>query len=276
MRFFCFGWGYSVSYLGRLLEAEGWQLSGTVRTAEKCEALQKQGIEAFLYSDTDSILQALGQADVVLSSVPPVEGEDIVLQDFGEVLKGFKGWLGYLSTTGVYGDRNGGWVDETSDLLPTSARGEARVKAESGWQPLGAHIFRIAGIYGSGRNALTTIKKGKSRRVFKENHVFSRIHVKDIAAIVKASIDKPNPKSVYNVCDDEAAPPQDVIAYACDLLGVKPPPLVPIAEAELSPMAQSFYADSKRVSNEKIKRDLQIRLQYPNYRVGLQTLLEEA
>lgn len=276
MKFFCFGWGYSSTYLGEILGSEGWDLHGTVRQADKVRTLELQNVNAFIYgSQQAEILQEIKTADAILCSVPPVAGEDIVLKDFGAALLDFEGWLGYLSTSGVYGDRNGAWVDESSLLEPTSARSVARVTAESSWLELGSHIFRIAGIYGKGRNALESVKKGTARRVFKKDHVFSRIHVEDIAAIVRASIERPNPRSIYNLCDDEAAPPQDVVAYACELLSCPLPPLLPIEDSDLSPMALSFYNDSKRVSNKKIKEELQICLQYPNYRVGLQSLLHK-
>src|SRR5262249_20681584 len=162
----------------------------------------------------------------------------------------------YLSTTGVYGDRGGGMVDEASALLPTGPRGRARVAAEQGWLALHrdhgvpVHIFRLAGIYGPGRNALTTVRSGQARRIVKPGQVFSRIHVDDIAAVLRASMSRPRPGAIYNVCDDDPAPPQDVIALACELLNVPPPPEIPYADAEptMSEMARSFYTDNKRVS----------------------------
>ena len=183
-------------------------------------------------------------------------------------------WLGYLSTTGVYGDRGGGWVDESDARLPSGVRGRRRVAAEDGWlalhrdRGLPVHVFRLAGIYGPGRNALATVRAGTARRVDKPGQVFSRIHVDDIVAVLRASMARPAPGAVYNVADDDPAPPQDVVAYAAELLGVAPPPLVPFAEAALSPMARSFYDDSKRVRNDRIKRELGVRLAYPDYPRG--------
>jgi nucleoside-diphosphate-sugar epimerase len=183
-------------------------------------------------------------------------------------------WVGYLSTTGVYGDRAGGWVDEASALTPAGERGRRRVAAEAGWRALGLplHIFRLAGIYGPGRSALDSVRAGKAQRIDKPGQVFSRIHVDDIAAVLDASIARPYPGAIYNVCDDDPAPPQDVIAYACALLGRAPPPLVPFDQAALSPMARSFYGESKRVSNRRIKDELGVRLRFPDYRAGLDAL----
>ena len=189
-------------------------------------------------------------------------------------------WLGYLSTTGVYGDRKGGWVDEATPVAPTHGRGERRVLAERNWlnwakeNDLSMHVFRLASIYGPGRNALERIRLGTARRIVKPGHVFSRIHVDDIATVIEASINQPNPGAIYNVCDDEAAPPQDVVAYAAELLDMEPPQEVPIEQAGLSAMAASFYLDNKRVRNDRIKRELDVHLRYPNYRVGLRALLK--
>jgi nucleoside-diphosphate-sugar epimerase len=179
----------------------------------------------------------------------------------------------------VYGDRAGGWVDEASECRPVNERSRNRLAAERAWLAWGArvgvpvHVFRLAGIYGPGRSALDTVRAGRAQRIIKAGQVFSRIHVADIVAVLRASIDRPSGGAVYNVCDDEAAPPQDVVAHACGLLGVTPPPEVPIAEAELSPMARSFYGESKRVRNERIKSELGVRLAYPDYRAGLAALL---
>ncbi len=189
--------------------------------------------------------------------------------------------MGYLSTTGVYGDRDGGWVDEEAPLEPTGARGRKRVAAEAAWLALRrdhgvpVHLFRLAGIYGPGRNALATVQAGRAKRIDKPGQVFSRIHVDDIATVLEASMARPNPGRAYNVCDDEPAPPAEVIAHACDLLGVAPPPLVPFEQAELSAMARSFYRDNKRVSNRRIKQELGVKLAYPGYKAGLAALLRE-
>jgi nucleoside-diphosphate-sugar epimerase len=188
-------------------------------------------------------------------------------------------WVGYLSTTGVYGTRDGGWVDETAELRPSSARGKHRVEAETEWLDLGrrhgvpVHTFRLAGIYGPSHSAFDALRDGAAKRIDAGAQVFSRIHVDDIANVLLASMARPRPGAIYNVCDDEPAAQADVVAYAAKLLGVEPPPLVPLAEAGLSPMARSFYADNKRVSNALIKKELDVTLTHPNYRAGLAAIL---
>jgi nucleoside-diphosphate-sugar epimerase len=220
----------------------------------------------------------LAGATHLLSSVPPDENGDPVLDVHGAAIAKAAPrlqWIGYLSTTGVYGDRQGGWVDESSALTPTGERGRRRLDAETAWLalPQPAHLFRLAGIYGPGRSALDTVRSGKARRVVKPGQVFSRIHRDDIVQVLLASIAQPNPGAAYNVCDDDAADPAEVITHACKLLNVTPPPEVPYAEAQLSPMARSFYDDNKRVRNDRIKRELGVTLKYPDYRAGLAALL---
>ena len=179
----------------------------------------------------------------------------------------------------MYGDRGGAWVSETDPVAPTLPRTRRRVAAEAAWLASGlpAHIFRLAGIYGPGRgrNALEAVRAGTARRIVKPGQVFGRVHVDDIVQVLRASIAKPNPGAVYNVADDEPAPPQDVIAFACALLGAQPPPEVPYEQADLSPMARSFYADSRRIRNQRIKRELGVRLRFPSYREGLAAILEQ-
>ena len=211
----------------------------------------------------------------ILVSIPSDDAGDPVLNLYRAEITALKElrWLGYLSTTGVYGTRDGGWVDEESELRPSSPRAVRRVAAEQEWRALGAHIFRLAGIYGPGRSAFDALRAGSARRIDTGGQVFSRIHVDDIASVLLASIAKPRPGAVYNVCDDEPAAQADVVAYAARLLGVEPPPLVPLAEANLSPMAASFYADNKRVANALIKQELGVALAYPNYREGLAAIL---
>ncbi|MGE5145709.1 MAG: SDR family oxidoreductase, partial [Candidatus Eiseniibacteriota bacterium] len=217
----------------------------------------------------------------VLSSVPPDDTGDAVLDHHARDIASCRTlqWVGYLSTTGVYGDRGGGWVDESDALRPSGARGRHRVAAEDGWRALfrehglPVHVFRLAGIYGPGRNALAQLRAGTARRIDKPGQVFSRIHVDDIVGVLRASMARPAPGAVYNVADDMPAPPQDVVAFAAELLDMAPPPLIPFAEAELSTMARSFYDDSKRVHNDRIKRELGVTLAYPNYRAGLRALL---
>jgi nucleoside-diphosphate-sugar epimerase len=282
-----FGLGYSARVLADRLMSAGWTVRATVRSDSKREELRASGIEAFHFDGTapmPDIEAALAGASHLLLSVPPGAEGDPVLRLHGDDIAAHAGhiaWAGYLSTTGVYGDRAGGWVDEGSELVPATTRGRRRVEAEADWcrlwrdAGLPIHLFRLAGIYGPGRNALETVRAGTARRVIKKGQVFSRIHVADIATVLEASIARPNPGAAYNVCDDDPAPPQDVVTHACALLGVEPPPGIPFEKAELSEMGRSFYAESKRVSNDRIKNELGVSLAYPDYRAGLAALLAE-
>ncbi|MBI1245652.1 MAG: SDR family NAD(P)-dependent oxidoreductase [Alphaproteobacteria bacterium] len=284
-RLFCFGLGYSALALARRLLEKRWRVAGTCRTPEKAAELEKAGIEPFLFDRGRPLAdagKALAGTTHLLSSVPPDATGDAVLDHHANDLIRLEGlrWTGYLSTTGVYGDRDGGWVDEKGALHPVGPRGRARVAAEEGWLSLlkvgqKVAVFRLAGIYGPGRSALDTVREGKARRIVKPGQVFSRIHVDDIATILEASIAAPEAGAIYNVCDDEPAPPQDVIAYAAALLGREPPPEIPYAQAakSMSEMARSFYAENKRVNNRKIKDALGVKLTYPDYREGLKALL---
>ena len=285
-KLFCFGYGFSASALGALLGREGWSLAGTCRTPAGCRALADAGVEAVPFERAAPLADAarlLAGATHILLSIPPDGAGDPVLDCHGADIAALPGleWIGYLSTTGVYGDTGGAWVDESAVPAPSGARGRRRVEAETGWRALGdAHgravqVFRLAGIYGPGRNALATVRRGEARRIAKPGQVFSRIHVADIARVLAASIARPQAGAVYNVCDDEPAPAADVVAHACTLLGVAPPPLTPLDEAELSPMARSFYADNRRVSNARIKAELGVDLRFPDYRAGLAGLLAD-
>lgn len=208
----------------------------------------------------------------LLISIPPHETlGDLMLHFHSEQLSKLE-WIGYLSTTGVYGDYQGAWVDEDSPLKPNLPRLERRAQAEQAWLNFHAHVFRLAGIYGAGRSALDELLAGEARRIDKPGQVFSRIHVEDIAGVILASMARPQPGEIYNVCDDLAAPSAEVVAYAAELLRMPPPPLAPFEEAQLSPMARSFYEANRRVSNQKIKDRLGIRLQFPTYREGLRAI----
>jgi len=217
---FCFGLGYSATVLAARLRARGWSIAGTTRDPQAVAALREGGIDAFLFDrgrPLDDAAAALAGATHVLSSVPPDADGDAVLDHHGRDIAAASdvNWIGYLSTTGVYGNRDGGWVDEDSALEPTGERGRRRVAAERAWQELvPVHIFRLAGIYGPGRNAIASVRAGTATRIDKPGQVFSRIHVADIAAVLEASIERPNPGRIYNVCDDDPASPADVIAYA--------------------------------------------------------------
>ena len=282
-RLFCFGLGFSALTLARALPA-GWQVAGTCRSAEACARCSAEGIEAHRFDGSAPPADAgrwLEGATHLLTSVPPDEDGDPVLRQFGEAIAAAEGlrWIGYLSTTGVYGDRGGGWVDEDTPPAPNSPRSRRRAEAEQAWLELWrahgrpVHVFRLAGIYGPGRSAIDQLRAGTARRIVKPGQVFSRIQVADIANVLLASMARPNPGAVYNVCDDEPAPAHEVVTYAAALLGIEPPPEQPFEDAGLSPMARSFYADNRRVRNDRIKRELGVRLHYPSYREGLRALV---
>jgi nucleoside-diphosphate-sugar epimerase len=278
---FCFGLGYSASFLARQLVAKGWRVCGTCRSRDNQVELSRLGIEAHLFDrgrPIGNLSDLLSAATHLLSSVPPDEAGDAVLDLHGAEIDAAAdrlAWIGYLSTTGVYGDHAGGWVDEMSELKPTGERGRRRLAAERGWLALRqpAHLFRLAGIYGPGSSALDAMREGRAKRIVKPGQIFSRIHVADIAQVLEASMARPHPGAAYNVCDDDPAPPSDVVAFAAALLNRPPPPEIPFEEAELSDMARSFYDDNKRVSNSRIKRELGVALRYPSYRVGLPAIL---
>ena len=283
-RLFCFGLGYSALALARRLAASGWEVTGTCRGAEKASSLREAGFPAVLFDRERPIDAAVLQSVThVLVSVPPDVLGDPVLALHRDDIAGMPGlcWLGYLSTTGVYGDRGGGWVDETARPRPTGERGRRRVAAEEGWLGLWrdhgvpVHVFRLAAIYGRGRSAFDALRAGTAKRIDKPGQVFSRIHVEDLASVLIASMERPRPGAVYNVCDDDPAPPAAVVAYAAELLGLPPPPLVPLEAAGLSAMARSFYDDNKRVANRLVKTELGVTLCYPDYRAGLAAILAQ-
>ncbi len=268
------GYGYSAGALTRLLLARGgWRVIGTTRDPARAPALREAGVRPLLLPG--DLRPALEEATHLLISIAPDESGDPVLRNhLREIGAARPDWVGYLSTTGVYGDRQGAWVDERSALSPTTPRGLWRAEAEAAWQRMGLplHIFRLAGIYGPGRGPFEKVRNGTARRIDKPGQVFSRIHVEDIAQVLAASIDRPDPGAIYNVCDDDPAPPGDVLSHAAGLLGLPPPPEVDFDTAEMTPMARSFYAESKRVRNDRIKHDLGVRLIYPSYREGLAAL----
>lgn len=281
MKMLVFGHGYSAGALTPLLTARGWDVIGTTR--DDPGRVAAAGASPLIWPGAeDALRDAIPRADAILISTAPTDAGDPVLAAFRDDLaRARPRWLGYLSTTGVYGDRQGGWVDEDSVLDGSGPRGQARIRAEGAWQDLARahdlplHIFRLAGIYGPGRGPFQKVRDGTARRIIKPGQVFSRIHVEDIAQVLLASIDAPAPIGIYNVCDDDPAPPQDVIAHAATLLGLPLPPAVPFDQAQMSPMARSFYGDSKRVRNDRIKRDLGVTLRYPDYRSGLAALLAQ-
>ncbi len=275
-----FGHGFSARALSKLLLPQGWRIIATTRSADKAEALAATGVEPLIFPGTD-MAGAIGRATHLLISAGPDAKGDPVLREVGDLIRARASaieWAGYLSTTGVYGDRQGGWVDETAALTPATKRGQWRVEAEAAWAAipdLPLHIFRLAGIYGPGRGPFAKVRGGTARRIIKDGQVFSRIHVDDIAQVVAASIARPNPGAIYNVCDNDPAPPQDVIGHAADLLGLPLPPAVDFETADMTPMARSFYAESKRVRNDRIREELGVTLLYPTYREGLAALLAD-
>jgi nucleoside-diphosphate-sugar epimerase len=282
---FCFGLGYSAKTLGRRLLAEDWRVAGTARSAEASAKAGQEGFECVLFDGQSRSVEAaelVSEASHILVSIPPGEEGDAALGLHGDDLAGSQNlkWIGYLSTVGVYGDWAGEWVDETSEPRPIGPRSQKRLAAEGAWLAFGethalaAHVFRLPGIYGPGRNALATLKSGRARRVIKPGQVFNRVHVADIASALALSMAQPRAGAIYNVCDDEPAPPQDVIAYAAELLGVEPPPEIAFEEADLSPMGKSFYGECKRVSNALIKTEFDFTPEFPNYREGLKALCE--
>lgn len=276
---FSFGHGYSAQALARRLLPLGWRIIGTTREAGNLAALRRTGIQAQAFPSEDGPKGLEEATHLLISVAPDAEGDPVLraLRHRIEAVAPRLKWVGYLSTTGVYGDHGGDWVDETAPLSPATERGCWRVAAEAEWasiKGLPLHIFRLAGIYGPGRGPFAKVRSGTARRIVKPGQVFSRIHVDDIAQVLHASIERPDPGAVYNVCDDDPAPPEDVIAHAAELLGLPVPKTEDFATARLSPMARSFYAENKRVRNDRIKQALGIRLLYPDYRAGLQALME--
>lgn len=279
-RLFIFGYGYCAQHYlgggGTLPES----VTGTVTSRDRANALSGGRIELLPFSPAESDLRIpgrLAESDALLVSIPPGEHGDPALAAFREAILGSHtlSRIVYLSTVGVYGDHGGAWIDEAATCRPSNPRNVARIAAENGWRALGAesgkvvHVLRLAGIYGPGRNALEELRNGTARRVVKPGQRFNRIHVADIARTIAACFAGPGPGGTWNVTDDEPAPPQDVVAYAAALLGIPPPPEIPFEAAELSPMARSFYADSKRCSNRALKETLGVTLAYPTYREGL-------
>lgn len=275
---FCFGCGYVGTALAKLLLAEGgWRVIGTARSDEGAARIKAAGAAARIWPGSNPSAD-LKEATHILISVPPGGAGDPVLEREGRLI-GSPGarreWLGYLSTTAVYGDRGGGWVDERTPLLPATERGRLRVLAESGWRKLAdasglpCRVFRLAGIYGPGRGPIAQLLTGRSRIIVKPNQVFNRAHVDDIAAALRASMDNPPQEEIYNICDDLPEAPDVVIRYAAELLGLPAPKPVEFEQADLSPMARSFYSECKRVGNNRMKRDLLPKLIHPDYRSGL-------
>jgi nucleoside-diphosphate-sugar epimerase len=279
-RLFIFGLGYSGREIARLARAAGWRVAGTCTSDDSAARLRDDGIEAHLFDGTTApAAEAVAHASHVICTIPPGPAGDPVLRTAAKLL-GRARWLGYLSTTGVYGDRDGGWVDEVTPPRPGRPRSIERLSTERAWQALGLQggaavdIFRLPGIYGPGRSAIDQVKAGTARRIDKPGQVFSRIHVEDIAGTVLMAITQPHAGTIYNVADDLPASTVDVVAFACELLGKPAPPVIPWQQAasEMSVMARSFYAENRRVRNDRIKSELGVVLRYPTYREGLRAI----
>lgn len=276
-RFFCFGLGFVGAAMAAALAGEGRTVAGTVRSARR--ALDPR-ITIHPFSAEDALDPAvLAGTTHLLSTIAPDGARDPVLAALGADIRALPDlrWVGYVSSTGVYGDRGGDWVDEDGPTDPEGPRGRHRLLAEEAWRDLWrhhglpVHVFRAAGIYGPGRSAVDLVRAGTARRIVKPGQFFSRIHRDDIVAVLRASMARPRPGAVYNLADDLPAPPDAVIAHAAELLGVEPPPAEPfdVAAPTLSPMARSFYAANRRIANDRIKTELGVRLAYPTYREGL-------
>lgn len=269
------GHGYTSSALAARLVPLGWTVIGTCRDPARADILRAAGVEPLLLPA--DLSPALARVSHVLAAAAPDAQGDPFLRMAGAALRAaHPRWVGYLSTTAVYGDHQGAWVDEATPINPQSLRARQRVQAEAAWLATGlpVHIFRLAGIYGPGRGPFEKVRDGSARRIIKPGQVFSRIHVADIAETLLASIRRPNPGAIYNVCDDDPAPAEDVLSHAAHLLGLPEPPAIPYDEAEMTPLARSFYAESKRVRNDRIKTELGVNLRYPDYRAGLAELLK--
>ena len=277
MKLLVFGLGFSARHVAQRLQIAGAHVTATVRSRAKADGLAQAGITARVFSPDHvdaQIADDVAASDAILISVPPGESGDPVLASFAAPIAAAPNlrWVGYLSTVGVYGDHAGNWVDETTPTTPGKGRSRIRTGAEQAWLALGAHVFRLSGIYGPGRNQLVQLASGTARRIVKPGQIFNRIHVADIAAVIEASLARPRPDGIYNVTDNEPAPPQDVVAFAARLCGLEPPAEIPFERAELSPMARSFYSENRRVRNALIREELGVTLSYPTYREGLTAL----
>lgn len=281
---FIFGYGYTTAAVTKKLLQQNWSISTATRNQLTRRELQRLGVNAYDFEDVDSVKDGLSSATHVLSSVPPAKQGDPVMALYREhIVEAAPSWVGYLSSTGVYGDHNGEWVTEDSSVTDSpSSRTRRRIYAEHAWlrlhaeHQLAAHVFRLSGIYGPGRNTLIALKKGEAQRIHKEGQFFSRIHVEDIASVVCASMEKPNPGQIYNVSDDMPAPSDIVTEYAASLLNITPPPLTPFEDAQLSEMGREFWNSNKKVCNKRIKDELGITLTYPTYKEGLEALVKSA
>ena len=281
-KLFCFGYGYVCHHLADRLRLYDWEIAGTTTDTDKKDRMIESGVNAYVFDTSRPLVDptsALKDVTHILLSVPPTNAGDIVFDlhsaDIAELPS--LEWIGYLSTTAVYGNRDGKWVDETSDTSPTSRRGSLRLKAEQQWlslfsrHALPMHLFRLAGIYGPGRSALDAVRAGTSRRIDKPGHAFNRIHVDDVVETLIASMNAPKPGEIYNLSDNNPVSSHEVIEFACRLLGMPVPELIPFDQTTMAPIVRSFYTDNKRISNKKIKTDLGVTLLHPDFKSGLST-----
>ncbi|MFH1157579.1 MAG: SDR family oxidoreductase [Pseudomonadota bacterium] len=285
-KMFCFGFGYTASFLAPKLFACGWKISGTTTDPDKKPLLRESGVDAWLFDRSHNIpdpFNTFSDVTHILLSVPTDTEGDPVFDAHGMDLASLKNleWAGYLSTTAIYGNQDGNWVDETTLPTPTSPHGRMRRRAEQQWQSLclseglPLHIFRLSGVYGPGRSVIDAVRSGTARRIEKPGHSFNRIHVEDIVQVLIASMNAPAPGSIYNLADDMPSASHEMIQFACNLLGIASPPLIPFDQAEMAPIVRSFYHDNKRIRNDKIKNELGVDLLYPDYRSGLLSCLKE-
>jgi len=282
LRLFIYGYGFAAQALTRRLQPQGWNISATYRKPDAAQAMTAQGVDPVAADDVAGVAEHLARTQAILIAAPPGPEGCPALQVLVPALaraEAFPDWIGYLSTTGVYGDRKGGWVFEDSRLAAQSTEGARRVGAERDWLEVGrgmgltVTIHRLPGIYGPGRSAFDRLREGKARRIAAPGQVFSRIHVDDLAAGLDASMARPRAGAAYNLCDDEPASNSDVVAHAARLLGLEPPPEEPLNLEAMTPQARRFYAESKRVANARAKAELGWRPVYPSYREGLAAIL---
>lgn len=282
MRIFLFGAGYSAQAFSRLMTGEAERIDGTTRNEQNFPALEKAGIAPIIFDGeaaSPELIDRLAKSTHVVVSISPRESGDPSLAIVEEALRRPDNtirWIGYLSTVGVYGNHDGNWIDETAPREPTSRRSLERVEAENAWDILSERhgtpvaLLRLSGIYGPGRNAFINLERGTARRIIKEGQVFNRIHVDDIAGTLRF-LAGTNTGGAFNITDNEPAPPQDVVGYAAGLMDVAPPPEIPFEEADMTPMARSFYSENKRVSNQRIK-DLGYDFIHPDYKAAFSAM----
>jgi len=285
MRIFLFGAGYSARAFSRLMTGEAERIDGTTRNEQNFPLLEKSGIAPIIFDGETAppdLIDRLAKSTHVVISISPRESGDPSLAIVEEALRrpgNTIRWIGYLSTVGVYGNHDGNWIDETAPLAPTSRRSLERVEAESAWEALSERhgtpvaLLRLSGIYGPGRNAFVNLERGTARRIIKDGQVFNRIHVDDIAGSLRF-LAGTNSGGAFNITDSEPAPPQDVVAYAAELMGVAIPPEIPFEEADLTPMGRSFYGENKRVSNQRIKA-LGYDFIYPDYKAAFSAMWQD-